>query len=605
MRFTFFFFVFFESAIAAPPISKDSVDANLNSIASCEDLSDQFCSDLWNEKNFGNLERNGIKIFLGNTPKEALSVLQKIDLEALIESEKSVDSDLRKNISTPLDQLKEHLLIESDSTPWTRKLTEILVSINSAIEDTAEERTHKRRPEFKILKRSDRKIAEKIEFQKDLTELSNHVLVQKYKNHPNWKRVENIYPKVKRYLAEAIQKLPFENKTKKSMLSKLTSVRLSLPIEDPKSMRAQTLCDRSPVNAFYFQQSNQFTVCPGYFNALQSEGAMFGVIAHELSHSIDPFSLRDEEFKRSKLYTLTKELAQQQGALECKEWSKLKATSFPKNLSFLEMPKKLDQLTQCFVDRTQLTPLRWKNLHVPLKSATKNYMNSVAAPRDLSLLASPMIYKKGRKELNPFYWRPDLLEMSVNKNAEFNTESGTLYITHVFVQELSCLTQNHKISPHKKIKDVFAELSIPEQIQLFEAAIKMTNSLVFDYLKSTASYFGTEMESLQSFNLSKPSNEFWADWLALKATEIFLKEQDTLERKRNNFLASAAIFCEPSGLDKLVPHFLTHEKEYSLESHPENRSRRLSFFTKEIQKILECNFKDAHLKQQKQCELHQ
>ncbi|HPI39267.1 MAG TPA: hypothetical protein PLJ21_00580 [Pseudobdellovibrionaceae bacterium] len=584
-----------------------------NEIMSCESLSDQFCSELYSEKSFGNLEKKGIKIYLGSTPQEALSLHRRYDIQALIDAENHFSKDLQKPLKPLLRELKRHLSKEVDSNIWFRKLSTIQRNIDAVVQDTAEARTFKKRPELKKLKWNQYQTQDRIDLQKDLTDLENHIVIEKYKNHPHWIRATQLFPKVKTYLIEALKESPLSKEMLEIMVNRLSSVEIVLPIEDSKGMKAASACERSPINAFYFDSVNKFTICPGYFNALQSEGAMFGVMAHELSHSIDAFSIRSLEYKKSDLFQLTNDLSQNQGNLDCSTWEKLKTKAFAKAPNFYELPKELTKITQCFVDPTNLTPINLKTLETPLQSFSKSSMDGMASNYYFSVLSSSQIFKLGKKIKNDYFFHPDLLLKKDNQYSDYNSKNGNLHTTHLYAQELKCALEeflgNKTTSIHKtnseisSVQEKFETLPKDQQTTLFERALARTSAFIPNYYLYTYAIFGVETSALQSYNLSRPSVEFWADWLSLKASYRFLKELKTLEEKRNNFLAASAIFCEPSGLDHLVPNFLKIEKSFSMETHPESRTRRLSFFTPEIQKLLECKIKDPELLKIKQCEL--
>lgn len=592
------FFILF---LNLPAQATTSLNSETLPVDSCESLSDQFCSDLWNGNTFGNLEKKGVRIYFGKTPHDGIPLFRKMDHEALIQAADSYDPDLKTPLKPLLKKLEKVLIQEKDSTAWYRKLALIRTKINQVIEDVAEARTFKRRPDLKKKKWSQYRIADDIDIQKDLDLVKNHILIKQYENHPHWLRVVKLFPTVKTYLIQALEESNFSKELKETMIERLRQVELSLPIEDPLNMRAMSSCEKSPINAYYFQQANKFTICPGYFNAIQSEGAMFGAMAHELSHSIDPNALRNNEFKKTPIFNLANLLAKNQGQYECTKWSELKSQVLKSKIHFFELPNELKKLTDCFVDHSKLDPINLKTLESPVRAFTKSDMSSLARDQSFSVLASYQIYHKGILEPNDLYLRPDLLEIKANKNSDFNKENGSLYLNHLFSQELKCLVESDK--PSNDFKTYFNQLPKNQQNEYFQKALELTEQLYPKYLYEYYAIHGVETRDLLSYNLSKPSVEFWADWLALKAFSRFLKDQKSVEERRTSFLSSSAIFCEPSGLDKLVPEFLILEKNYSLETHPENRTRRLGFFTPEIQNLLNCKMKEANLTDKNRCDL--
>ena len=99
---------------------------------------------------------------------------------------------------------------------------------------------------------------------------------------------ENMFPKLKKLLADRINSLPIEDSKKQFMIAKVKAIAF-----------AGTDCDESIKNlsrhlipnAFYNPEKNALKVCQGLLHDNISEFHVASVIVHELAHSIDPCCL--------------------------------------------------------------------------------------------------------------------------------------------------------------------------------------------------------------------------------------------------------------------------------------------------------------------------
>lgn len=110
-------------------------------------------------------------------------------------------------------------------------------------------------------------------------------------------RTGEVFKDAKSNLAKFLEKQ--RNSTNSSaidtMLKRLSSVNFTLysPNEIPTHKKLSS-CELP--NAFYNSTDNEVTVCPQFLNA--SEGLLFFVLAHELSHSIDTCNMHYDQSKQ-------------------------------------------------------------------------------------------------------------------------------------------------------------------------------------------------------------------------------------------------------------------------------------------------------------------
>lgn len=99
-----------------------------------------------------------------------------------------------------------------------------------------------------------------------------------------------IFPEVKAALYRKISGLPIEESVRNKMLEKIKNISFA---GTDCSDRAPGLSEQLMPNAFYTNSNNRFTICKGLLKEGVSEFTMSSIVAHELSHSIDPCRISD------------------------------------------------------------------------------------------------------------------------------------------------------------------------------------------------------------------------------------------------------------------------------------------------------------------------
>lgn len=97
--------------------------------------------------------------------------------------------------------------------------------------------------------------------------------------------------------------------------------------------------------------------------------------------------------------------------------------------------------------------------------------------------------------------------------------------------------------------------------------------------------------NLPKHSLSVNPAEKIADWYANLSSPLFLKTLKPDERAQAIAVANASFCSERAESSELIKT----EKKYSLLPHPDDRSRRISSFTPEVAKILNCELDESDL----------
>lgn len=119
------------------------------------------------------------------------------------------------------------------------------------------------------------------EIEKEFPEDNSYIEAEK-------KIKDKVFPKVKSILIKKISSLPIEEKTKTFMIEKVNAIRTS---DEICSKKSTNLANNFIPNAYYRPESQVFKLCNGLLTKNPSEFMLVGILAHELSHSIDPCNI--------------------------------------------------------------------------------------------------------------------------------------------------------------------------------------------------------------------------------------------------------------------------------------------------------------------------
>lgn len=573
---------------------------------SCEELSDSFCDFLWNDENLGNLVLSeNQQLLVGNSTADLVSHSELLDFEALIASKCSLPAELMKLLkincsgNSELDQtdwlnkLKLHL--DSRDGEWVHdhiarerwkwRYNDIKTYIKRSISLSANRRTITKYPYLKTKIWEELDDLEKSFYMDDLHQIKSEIVIAKYENHPNFLRVKRIFDEVKQDIKFIISSLKFSVENKESMLNKIDTVRLVLPIEDPRVAGVSEECSTTLKNAYYYSSKNIFVICSGYFNAFQVDGHLYRVIAHEISHSIDPQQLAMDEYKTTKMANLLGLVYSTNGQIDCQEWKTRAESIFISPESFYQLPNQVKQINKCLVDNKDLNELTMQALDTPTSLYTSKKMDSYAGAKYFTKLSQATIYKKGKLVPNQYYLNPQLLEAKRNNYIKEDYFSkGYFHLGAVFVQNMNC--ELFLYDEKQSAENIRPLNFIPTEV--FQKAIVKTEDMFKVYRKTLFSFVGRHDRYLQHHNLAQPADEFWADWMASHAMKLKIKRITDELDKRIFVLSTQAKFCRKDGLERLSGNYMEIEKIFSKEVHPLYRNRRLSYFLPEFADAFKC-----------------
>lgn len=295
----------------------------------CAEISDQFCSKIWNPPYNGNMDLGSSQLWLGKTSRSEMSKAQEMDLKALIMARKQLPTDFRNKVRPVLRELEVVLKNEKDDDLWYRSLIRIEQKLQDVEFETALMRVQKRIPSFSRTLPKDRNYDDNFEFKKDFYDLRAQIIRAKYENTEPWKKVAGLFEKVRNWVEEEVHKFPVDELNKRRMIAKIKAIRLQFPTEDPRIMSVENGCGSVLINAFYMPNRNSLTVCAGWFNVLRDNAASILVLAHEMAHAIDPISRANDLLMETEMGGVFKQLCEAKGPIfSCDKWQDIKQKVF-------------------------------------------------------------------------------------------------------------------------------------------------------------------------------------------------------------------------------------------------------------------------------------
>lgn len=570
----------------APPIAAAPVPGEN---ARCADLTDGICRDVWSQANRGQMNAPDGKINMGKSRKSNLEQTYIDDLNALIDSVHRMPEDLRAKVAPLASDLKKALAAERDDKAFYRKLSRLVTRYNEIAEDVATARTHQTHPELKDIKPQDRTVQQSILFQRDFDRLSGEVLDAKYANHPNWKRVEGLFSRVKEDLAAEIKALPISEEAKVARLKILNDVQLSLPYNDGERLVSDPACGSSMHNAFYHPSYRKFTVCAGFFNAIQSEMGLYGVVAHEIAHSVDPVSYGHEMCWHGPTMQRLSRLKQQTAApYSCAEWSRTTA-ELMRSRESVQLPSldPLDKVSACLSPKDGLKEFTAANVVPVIQTFVRSNISSHATHRSFLKLTTSVDYKDGKQIQNELHRRPDLLEAANNGNRQIKATNRYPSTTEIFNQALEC-ARITKDGREIGINDASQE----ERNLVLTKAIEQTRDISQVAHNNMASYCGNNCGFLTNHGLSTNPQENFADWLAGRALSRAAARKTDLGERRMSLAFAMVDFCDKPNILTDAQDLAVAEKKFSLAPHNDQRVRRLAIFNRKNSELARCEITD-------------
>lgn len=301
----------------------------------CSNLIESFCTDLYSQKNQGNLDLRlpgrVQQLRFGDTPN-GRSYSFAIFEKAKFDNRVKLPQDLQRvlNQTRYFKKMQEYLQskpIKKMNLLERKKFDRLSMEIgqlwNSAVDEVMLERMESKHPGYSKLIQFPLQF--QFEYNKEQSELYASVYTAIWSDHPLWKQVESDFETVKsEYITMLEESESLDPSLKKEWIDRIQTTKLVAPGSDPNNINHD--CATTDRNAYNVTSRGYVTVCAGYFTA----GNMIATLAHELSHSLGVsrsqilFERNSELGKR--LHAIHQSICNNNGKPQCpKEWSSLKS----------------------------------------------------------------------------------------------------------------------------------------------------------------------------------------------------------------------------------------------------------------------------------------
>ena len=574
---------------------------------SCEKLTDEFCKTLWSAENQGNFQfSNENRVLHGEKRQDVIDNARFIYNQKLAKSRCHLPEDLKKLAGIhcgPGDKKEdllaqlEDLLSQVDSIKrnnkaiksWKNSINrKIFSDFENIIQNTAYERSYKENPSLSEKLWSDYKPAHKKNYYGHYYDIKTEIMDAIYLKDSDWLKALHLFDEVQKDIMTVIDKISLTPEIKEALKEKVSSVKISLPYEDPRKTSSMGECTTYMNNAFYNSVNNTVYFCIGAIN-INSESSTYRTMAHEIAHSIDPGIISIDVLHKTPLFHFLRQLYESNASLPCEEWKKQKNHIFVLPFEIHQLPEGMAKIDQCLVDRQNLSELNYSSLAHASYNMAKNGIVRYAKNNTFTYLTTPEVPRDGILQKNEFYMNPKFFAETRTKYLENTTFSfGYFHTPSVFVQEYKCLLEQ---------SDVTEE-------QAFDKSLQETQKLSTVYQHHYLSVLGKNAKALIRFNLSKPSSEEFADWISYKTVELKLQRIPSLKKRREFVMTGTATYCKPTGLESIAKHkVLIEKKAYSNKKlHSPARERRLKTFTPKTAELLQCTRGEDIKKLYKNCD---
>lgn len=550
----------------------------------CATITDELCEAAWDKNHQGFLHLKVGDMKAGELPDSDFKFLAKADFEAFANSEPRLSPLLKKTLHPYIVKLKKLLASKTFDQKVTREISVLRFQYNNAILDVAYDLTDKKFKGIRKIKPDKRTFEQHRELSQHYIDLKNEILDAKYKNHPNWLRVQNVFTEVKKDLTEQVQLLPIDEPFKTETLQRLDHVQLTLPYDDPRRINAGENCDETATNAFYIPSRNVFTVCAGYFNAFPNEPTIYRVVAHELSHSLDPGNLISKRtLKELPFVKNLEQLSHDLDSQSCADWNAMIEERRKNRVDMKPaIQPQLGNLVSCLGDFKKLSPWNADEARTAARTSARNRVSDSADYDNFLEVVQPFTIEDGAKRVNEYFLRPDLMLKRTNEYLDTSAEILGPRLSFIAVKNLKCLPQFKGL--YDDMKEGRKEIQPDDFRSLIEASDEVYKFEREDIIR----YNGQTGPYMSRNRMSFDPDELFADWLALRAMKAKLARYEDINDRREFAFLSVASSCSKPSINTTAKELSAVQKEFSLEPHPERSARMRSVFTKSIAEQLNC-----------------
>jgi len=238
----------------------------------------------------------------------------------------------------------------------------------------------------------------------------------------------------------------------------------------------------------------------------------------------------------------------------------------------------------CLQSKERLAPWSEEEVAKVAEQATNESFATMASKHTFLRLAQPTrTLSNGKVVANEVYRRPDRLAREPDEKLR------TVNFEEIFNQNLECVELEKNGRKYR-----YADAPAGDRAALFTEAIEksrvMTTEIMREYYQHCGRNCGGKMQKAQ---LSKPSEEDFADWIAAQAMDKRLARIGNMKDRREASALGWVAFCEQPGLLQHASDLAAAEGQFSYNVHSEHRDRRIGAYTKNVRNAVNCTLRQG------------
>lgn len=546
----------------------------------CSTGYETFCTDLHSADGQGNLDlrtSDGVLPVRFGENEAGFDYAYLFYQQAKLDARERLPADFRARLEKAgyFEKLKE-MLAGSGSKPDRlgmlargARASEISTLWTLAVEETALERFDKVHPGFS--KKDPAPRAEEVEYGEFKDKFAGEIFTAFWESHPRWVKLKADFELLRsEYIAMLGELEAIPADVKKDWIELIRTVTLVPPGGDMGN-GSDGDCGTTTVNAYYMPSTHRITVCGGLLGGSE----VIGVLAHEISHALDPNSMAMRYVQRSdyagELRSIWRTSCEKAPIRECPEaWVSLRDRKdrFGKAFDGFELP------AQKFLSCLQYKESELQPGPDPetLKKAAKGMSRQYAAfyadrGRFLRLIKPTVPDKRGKPEENASY----LNVCSTHDPKDYNF-SPTDAVLLAYTMEFVCDKSQEPEAVRMK-KSIEAAIAFQRDI--------LEKSIPFNGRFSDDSWMAEQGHS-------ESVGERFADAMGFRVYARLLAKMPNVEDRRRHFLSNVSLFCDPPSLTREFPEEAQAEKYFSFEPHSDGKQRRMESMVPAIREALGC-----------------
>ncbi|MBY0554188.1 hypothetical protein K2P97_06645 [bacterium] len=553
---------------------------------SCQTMVESFCDTLWAAPHHGNYDikdgKTNYQLRFGVKNNDVSNIRYEF-LQSLYKNFSTLPADMQQVFNKiKLKQTLHNYINRKDiktlniedmyAVPFFRGS---ISDLENAMHLVATIRTQKKIPGYIRMKADEESSEVNNIYYRNLDMAWSELFVAVWKNHPRWKKVKEIFALVRdEYINLVKNDKSTSEALKKAAIEDLMTVKLVIPGESPtkSNSRQWHTCGIDMTNAVYSPNNHDITICAGEFIG----GEALLTLAHEMGHS---FSLlrRIQSYLRQSAYGKDimnlHQLSCEKKHFSCKEWTQFK-NNFDSNVSSLPNYTYDDDKFLANFIQNDLLPIpvgeEMKKLSTRLsKTTVRNTIND----RSLEGILKTEEILPNASRVKNFRYLSACLNSARWPNALNTLVSDYTQFELFFAEEYQCQLDK-KVSPNEAIKTSI------------ELATDMINKSWTLWMRVPGRY--NFFQEARNEEFAKDIEEDVVDSYASRISASILNKMESIEDRRNTYLANVASYCDKPSFRQAYPVEAGVLFKFTNASHSIGQDRRTKLLTPEIRESLQC-----------------